>query len=302
MNSLLLLALLLVPAISCADDERTDIVWLTEAWNARSELKRAQPQLFHEVTTLLNSADPIRIGQYDAATATIIPRLRHEDSVADVQRIIHSEFVLWFGEKSAGSADTYAMTATRIWEVWQKHRDSMPYQSPYFTSMQEPLLNAAPPSQRAFAIRFTWVRSFRDPIVVRVWREGVGYKLRAVRLQVSQDSNKSEIASDTTRDLNEEEVVEVEGLAASADLWRPFNKDEKLATAGEMDGSTWSFERVSHQHYSAVELSSPTSYSHYGPRPGVDYLKVRDTVIYVRAGLYLLGIAGLTPTHPDEIF
>lgn len=302
MNTFLLAAVFALVAGPVAADERTDIVWLTEAWNARSELKRAQPQLFQEVSAILNSDDPIRMGQYDAVTATIIPRLLNADSSSDVQQVVHSEFVLWFGEKTARGAEVYVDAAMKIWEVWKKHRALMPFQSRYFAAMREPLLNAAPESQRAFAIRFTWERSFRDPIVVRVWREGVGYKLRAVRLQVREDSGKRDIASDVTRDLTEEEVVEVEGLAASADLWRAFNENEARATAGESDGATWSFERVSHQHYTAVELWSPTSYAHEGHRPGVDYSKVRDMDVYVRAGLYLLEIAGLKPTHPDEIF
>src|SRR5712664_1809201 len=38
----------------------------------------------------------------------------------DVHRIVHEEFVHWFGAEIAGPSETYAAVSQEIWNVWQQ--------------------------------------------------------------------------------------------------------------------------------------------------------------------------------------
>jgi hypothetical protein len=60
----------------------------------------------------------INSGEYDPEVGTILPRLEEARSVDDVQRIIHEEFIQWFGN-STGSICRYKQIAEEVWSVWQ---------------------------------------------------------------------------------------------------------------------------------------------------------------------------------------
>ena len=70
----------------------------------RQSLKAAYGSLYSDVSRLLREADPIDLiaigapdDEYDPEVSTILPRLREANAAADVQRIVHEEFVQWFG-------------------------------------------------------------------------------------------------------------------------------------------------------------------------------------------------------------
>jgi hypothetical protein len=76
---------------------------------------------------LLREADPIGLiavgapdHEYEPEAGTLVPRLREAASTADVQRIVHQEFVRWFGEDIAGPFESYADVAGTIWREWLK--------------------------------------------------------------------------------------------------------------------------------------------------------------------------------------
>lgn len=291
--------------------ETSDPGWLAEARVARAEWKRAQPQLFQAISAILYAADPIGVGSrisaprdvYDAETATLIPTLKYSNSAREVQDYVHQEFVRWFDAKAAGNRDGYADIGAKVWEVWRRHRASMPFDSAYFAAMKEPLLVVDAKSPQAFVLRFTWERSWHDPIAVRVWRDGAAFNMRAVRLSPWRDAGKRKIASDISRTLTKGETVELQRLMSADGLWQPFNQNEKKAVAAELDGATWTFERLDGEAYSAFELWGPTYYDHESQRrPDVDYTKVRDMHAFVNIGLYLLKINGLTPKDPEDIY
>jgi hypothetical protein len=81
--------------------------------------------LYTEVSRLLREADPIRLitigapdDEYDPEVGTILPRLHEAHSAANVQQIIHEEFVHWFDADIAGPISHYAEVAEKIWGVW----------------------------------------------------------------------------------------------------------------------------------------------------------------------------------------
>lgn len=90
-------------------------------------LKAAYGNIYAEVSRLLLEADPTRLimigapdDEYDPEVSTILPRLREAKSSDDVQRIVHEEFVHWFGAETAGPAMRYAGVSNDIWKVWNK--------------------------------------------------------------------------------------------------------------------------------------------------------------------------------------
>src|SRR3989338_5351665 len=102
---------------------------MSEGRKKRSEsLKAAYGTLYTEVSQLLREADPIRLivigapdDEYDVEVSTILPRLREAKSPRDVQRIMHEEFVQWFGAETAGPAAHYARVSEDVWKACNKY-------------------------------------------------------------------------------------------------------------------------------------------------------------------------------------
>lgn len=100
---------------------------MSEGRRKRQEsLQARHGALYAEVSQLLREADPIRLiaigasdDEYDPEVSTILPRLHEAQSAAEVQRIIHEEFVHWFDDDIAGPITHYAEVAEKIWEVWR---------------------------------------------------------------------------------------------------------------------------------------------------------------------------------------
>ena len=51
-------------------------------------------------------------------SALYLPRLREANAAVDVQRIVHEEFVRWFGADLVGPLTDYAEVAEKIWGTW----------------------------------------------------------------------------------------------------------------------------------------------------------------------------------------
>jgi uncharacterized protein (DUF169 family) len=92
----------------------------------RRRLKADYRELFVEVSALLFRHDPVGINfetnedEYEPEVGTILPRLRSCHSTEEVCRMVHEEFVHWFGAETAGSQEHYAKIASEIWAHWQK--------------------------------------------------------------------------------------------------------------------------------------------------------------------------------------
>ena len=95
-----------------------------EILEEKRRLRAEYGNLFDAVAALLFHYDPVGINfednpdEYETETGTILPRLRGCQSVDDVRRIIHEEFVRWFAG-SAGPEEHYAKPAADIWRLWQ---------------------------------------------------------------------------------------------------------------------------------------------------------------------------------------
>ena len=83
--------------------------------------------MFNAVSALLYRKDPIGINfednpdEYDREAGTILPRLRGCQSEKDVLRVVHEEFVRWFGLSDAGATEHYKEIAGETWRLWQRY-------------------------------------------------------------------------------------------------------------------------------------------------------------------------------------
>ena len=99
---------------------------MTEGRRQRSQsLIAAYGSLYADVSHLLREADPLDLiamgapdDEYDPEVSTILPRLREARAAVDVQRIVHEEFVRWFGADLIGPLTDYAEVAEKIWGTW----------------------------------------------------------------------------------------------------------------------------------------------------------------------------------------
>ncbi len=93
----------------------------------RKQLRLLYGDLFDGVAAALYAADPIGINfgdnadEYHPEVSTLLPKLRECHSAADVQALLHREFVAWFDEHTAGPEGRYRQPAQAIWELWQRH-------------------------------------------------------------------------------------------------------------------------------------------------------------------------------------
>lgn len=87
----------------------------------RAELKRRYCVAFERASKILFTEDPVGINfeentdEYEPEVGTILPRLHACQSVDDVQKVVHEEFVKWFDDSIAGPLDRYGAVASRIW-------------------------------------------------------------------------------------------------------------------------------------------------------------------------------------------
>jgi len=94
----------------------------------RERLKVEYGDLFNSIASLLFRRDPIGINfetnadEYEPEVGTILPRLPGCHSHEHVLRVVHEEFVRWFGADTAGPEERYAQIATEIWQLWQKFK------------------------------------------------------------------------------------------------------------------------------------------------------------------------------------
>ena len=94
-----------------------------------SELVKQQyGALFFSVSALIFDIDPMRINledntdEYDPEVATILPRLHTAQTVLEARKIIHEEFVRWFGDM-AGDKSEYTEMADKVWELWEQRNN-----------------------------------------------------------------------------------------------------------------------------------------------------------------------------------
>lgn len=130
--------------------------------------------------------------------------------------------------------------------------------------------------------RFTWLRSFHVPIIVRVDCENK-CTLSAKALSGAGGYSPGHIKIKNKRVLTNEETIKLRVLAERLDKW-VYKPDKEIIG---MDGAQWIFEKVINKNYQAWNLWSP----------GGD--KAAKT--YVEVCMYLLNLTDFT-TEKDNAY
>jgi hypothetical protein len=147
--------------------------------------------------------------------------------------------------------------------------------------MGESLLLATPPDTEVY--RFTWLRSFHEPIVVRVERRGS--KSSLIGVVGSPSSYPKEIRKHVSRALSPLEWEAVQAHFVEAHFWPPTPLHRYPGEAVCVDGAVWIFEGVRHGNYRALSMSCD----------------LERNPSFKAAGLRLIELAGLMPPT-DEIY
>lgn len=96
----------------------------TKQHRADAVAGRGEEATVQWLEALLFRHDPIGIDfehntdEYRAEAETIALRRDESTSVEDTQRVVHDEFVRWFGDGTAGPPERYAAIAGEIWGRW----------------------------------------------------------------------------------------------------------------------------------------------------------------------------------------
>ncbi|MEK7950081.1 hypothetical protein [Luteolibacter soli] len=154
--------------------------------------------------------------------------------------------------------------------------------------------------------RFTCLRSFHDPLVVRITEAGGIVTARAVQLHRDESYRPVGIVHDKTWELDEKSKKAIaEIVPTRKDFWMPLSDAEE--TLSGLDGSTWIFEVHDKEGYRMVDVWSPGVLSSMDMEEmkkmldgrGLDLSKIRDFRVYKRTGEKLLEIGEILP-KPEE--
>ena len=111
----------------------------------RQRLKAQYPSPYPALVDLFARHDPIRLvfmglpadgfepenaDEYEPEVGTILPRLMNIHSVEDICRIVHEEFIKWFGEQIAGPETRYRAIAQDMASLLATHPESPHRQRP----------------------------------------------------------------------------------------------------------------------------------------------------------------------------
>lgn len=134
--------------------------------------------------------------------------------------------------------------------------------------------------------RFTWLRTWHGTVVVRVERRGDQVTLHARQLDGAGGYEPGQLVVNRSIQLGAGEWERLRVLLDSAAFWSPATPTEQ-PTDG-LDGARWVLEGTRGNRYRAVDRWSPDE-------TGPDR--------HIRAvGLYLLHLARLMPSDPEDVY
>ena len=153
--------------------------------------------------------------------------------------------------------------AKRIYSK-DKYDDSvMEWYSEYLFGMKEPLLFNRKIDNEIF--RFTWLRSFHEPVVIRISETEQKYKLNWKTLKLDENYKPIEIIINESKNITKKEWENFNELVKKADFWNMEFGRYSMDT----DGSEWILEGVNSENYRAVSVFYPEKGDFYN---ACDYL------------------------------
>jgi hypothetical protein len=160
--------------------------------------------------------------------------------------------------------------------------------------MKEPSIQGAEVKGEDFHFRFTWLRSFQDPVSVRVWSQQGKVQCHYVALGGQSQNSPGTPKDEQTFVLNQEQVRAMEALALAKEFWAPLNEQEEMMSG--TDGAMWVFEWKDALGYRLRDIWTPSAHTHESYRNAFgDKAKHRDFRIYTKMGIFLLELCKRLP-------
>ncbi len=181
-------------------------------------------------------------------------------------------------------------------------KDKASYYTRYLSAMKEPSVKAKLEKNVDRVIRFTYLRSFHDPLVIRLTTKGDVYTGTATRLEKDEKHDPVKISFSKAWILAEKNTNITKNLFTQKDFWKPLNNVEKTFFSRVKDGSQWIFEIHDKDGYRMIDVWCPD----YVNMPddelkelGVDPTQFRNFLVYFKTGNQMLKLGNIQP-KPDE--
>ena len=174
------------------------------------------------------------------------------------------------------------------------------YYTFYLAAMKEPSLQAAEARADDFHFRFTRLRSFDDPVSVRVWSHQGKIHCHYIALGGKTQGTPGTPKDEQTFVLNQEQLQTMQALASVQEFWTPLNEQEEMMHG--TDGAMWIFEWKDALGYRLSQIWTPSAHTPENYRNAFgDKAKHRDFSIYTKMGTFLLKLCKRLP-NDDAIY
>jgi len=151
--------------------------------------------------------------------------------------------------RSAPASQSFCRSADSVFFRDTELADREDWYGKHLRAMHEPALCAMPGVE---VYRFLWLRTFHNPIAVRIQRSDDHYVLVGKELSGAGGYEPGELVRDTTIDLSSEQVVQLKRLIDQSGYWS-MGADSSLGD----DGAQWILEVVSNGRYRVVDRWTP---------------------------------------------
>jgi len=130
--------------------------------------------------------------------------------------------------------------------------------SKHLKAMKEPLLFNKSLSKEVY--RFTWLRTFHNPVVIRVEKSGRYVQIQWKVCSGSGGYEPGEIIQDGTKKISFKSWKRMQELIKIANYWDLSTMDKSVIG---FDGSHWILEGVKDEEYQVVDRWTPKSGKYY---------------------------------------
>ena len=152
-----------------------------------------------------------------------------------------------------------------------------------------------------FYFRFTWLRSFRDLVAIRVWRTQGKVQCHYIALGGESLDGPRMPKDEQTLQLTSEQANAIENMVSSEVFWTSLNEQEKEMIG--LDGARWVFEWKDVLGYRLLDVWTPSAQSPEAYRKIFgEKAHHRDFRVYTEMGVFLLKLCKRLPENPSEIY
>ncbi|WP_445711876.1 hypothetical protein [Flavobacterium sp.] len=188
----------------------------------------------------------------------LITYLNYNNIDVDNNNIPSNSKISYFPEKTFPRIESYGYITSdkkikREEKIIKNEYDTIikNYISENLYEFKEPLLYNYDSGKEIY--RFTWLRSFHNPIVIRIEIASNKKTIFWKELKINKEYKPIKIITDTYKPLDNEKWTELENLLKKENFWEIYPNINVLGN----DGSFWVLEGTKDKKYKAVAFWSP---------------------------------------------